>query len=263
MAQAENNDQKKVPQNICDMVSKLPLEDIDENKLKITSIRYLEEQRKNIYLPLCKQMAKSEHILSVECVRSDEADDIKNEDKEMYEKILVISSSDIDIIELEDKITMEDLSPSSLIEYTFYMNGPWFLAPMSELSLVGYRKTKFSNWKHMIENPTCEAAFKRLLNIGLITNMFDHVAFPSPQHEINDWMVKDDHGKDVVIPRPVKGLRIWNVKNRCYKQVQSHLDGAPNEKDAQKYWENMLNQFRDQRGVDYIDNLLASFKQNK
>eukprot|EP00483_Globobulimina_turgida_P001465 UN01467 len=216
-----------------------------------------------MYGSLCESIVKGEHVLAVECLRKDEADDIKNEDKDMYEKIIVISSSDIDIVELEDKITMEDLSPSSLIEYTFYNNGPWFLAPMSLLSLEGYRKTKFKNWKNMIENPTCEAAFKRLLNIGLITSMFDHVAFPSPEEEKKDWMVKDDHGKDVIIPRPVNGLRVWNVKQRCYRPVQAHLDGAPDQKDAGKYWENMLNSFREQRGVDYINDLLASFKQNE
>ena len=90
--------------------------------------------------------------------------------------------------------------------------------------------------------------------------MFDHIAFPSPDNEKKDWMVKDDHGKDVVIPRPVQGLRVWNVKERGYESVQSHLDGAPQAEDAQKYWETMLDSFRAQRGADYINNLVASFK---
>ena len=159
MAQAEN-EKKEVSNEIKAIVSKLPLQDEDENELTITSIRYLEQDRVKMYAPLCESIQSAEHVLAVECVLSSDADDIKNEDKAMSEKIIAIASPDIDIVELEDKITMEDLSPSQLIEYTFYENGPWFLAPMSLLSLEGYRKTKFKNWKNMIENPTCEAAFK-------------------------------------------------------------------------------------------------------
>ena len=251
------NAQKEVPQNIKDVINKLPLEDEDENQLKAVSVRYLEEERVKMYGVLCPSVSSGEHVLAVECVKKEEEE---KEETIKVEKIIVIDGGEVDMVELEDKITMEDLPPSSLIEYTFYDNGPWFLAPMSLLSLEGYRKTKFANWKNMIENPTCEAAFKRLLNIGLITNMFDHVAFPSPENEKKDWIVQDEHGKDVVIPRPVKGLRVWNVNNRKYKQVQAHLDGAPQSEEAQKYWNEMLDKFREQRGKDYIDNLLKSFK---
>eukprot|EP01083_Nonionella_stella_P003676 10580_1 len=258
MAQAANDAEKEVPQNIKEMVQKIPLEDEDENALKAINIRYVEEARIKIYGPLCPSIANGQHVLSVECALADA--DAKEEEKELSEKIIVIDDTDIDVVELEDKITMEDLSPSALIEYTFYEEGPWMLAPMSLVSLEGYRKSKFTNWKNMIENPHCEAAFKRLINIGLITDMFDHVAFPSPEHEKKDWMVKDDHGKDVVIPRPVKGLRVWDVKGRCYKKVEAHLDGAPDAKEAEKYWEDMLNGFRAKQGADYINGLLASFK---
>eukprot|EP01084_Bolivina_argentea_P097723 175672_1 len=259
MAQAPNAE-KEVAQSIKDIISKMPLEDEDENALKVQSVRYLEESRIKIYGVQVESITKGEHVLAVECVPMDDSDDIKQEDKQLSEKIIIINANDAEIVELEDKITMEDMSPSSLIEYTFSENGVWFLAPMSAFSLEGYRKTKFANWKNMIENPTCEAAFKRLLNIGLITNMFDHVAFVSPENEKKDWEVKDDHGKTVIIPRPVHSLRIWDVKKRCYKEVQSHLDGAPDAKDAPKYWEEMVNKFKSERGDDYINNLSASFK---
>ena len=72
--------------------------------------------------------------------------------------------------------------------------------------------------------------------------------------------VQDEHGKDVVIPRPVKGLRVWDVKERGYKVVEAHLDGAPTADEAPKYWEGMLNKFKMERGEDYINDLLASFK---
>ena len=153
-----------------------------------------------------------------------------------------------------------DLSPSALIEYTFYENGPWFLAPMSLLSLEGYRKIKFGAWKEMIMHPVCQLTFERLLRIGLIIDMFDNVAFPSPEHEKKDWMFINKHGKQAVIPRPVRALRYWDVKSRSYKPVQSHLDGAPQPEQAKKYWQDMLDEFRKDQGVDYINGLLASFK---
>merc|ERR1712157_114756 len=108
------------------------------------------------------------------------------------------------------------------------------------------------NWKNMIENPTCEAAFKRLLGIGLITDMFDHVAFPSPDDEKNDWIVQDEHGKDVVIPRPVKALRVWDPKKRNYNKVEAHLDGAPKADEAEAYWNEMLKKFKKKEAMSTL-----------
>merc|ERR1712232_563836 len=96
--------------------------------------------------------------------------------------------------------------------------------------------------------------------MGLITNMFDHVAFPSPDSEKSDWIVQGDNGKDVLIPRPVHALRVWDVKKRDYKQVQAHLDGAPSADEAEAYWAGMIKKFRQERGEKYIDDLIASQK---
>ena len=123
--------------------------------------------------------------------------------------------------------------------------------------------SKFKNWKKMIQHPVCEAAFKRLLNIGLITNMFDHIAFPSPEHEEKEWNVKDDHGRKVVIPRPVQALRVWNVERRAYDAVRAHLDGAPEEEQAEAVWAAMLREFTQQRGDEDIDGLLNAFSAAK
>jgi len=240
------------------MRMKLPLTDIDENKLKVVDIRYLEDDRKAIYGVLSEEIQGADHVLAVECVLDTEDEDAKEEDEGKCEKVITISGDEVEEVELEDKITMEDMNPSELVEYTF--SDQWMLAPMSLPSMVGYRGMKFKHWKGMIEQPVCEAAFKRLLNIGLITNMFDNVAFPSPEEEKKDWIVQDEHGKDHQIPRPVKALRVWNVKERCYKEVSAHLDGAPTADEAPKYWEDMLHKFKMQRGEDYINELFASFK---
>eukprot|EP00483_Globobulimina_turgida_P010234 UN10253 len=178
----------------------------------------------------------------------------------MIEKILVFKENNVEVIELEDKIVMDDVSISQCVEYTFYENGPWFIGEITLPSLEYYRQSKFAVWKKQITEPVCEAAFKGLLCIGLITTIFDRIVFASPEEEKKEYIVKDDHGRDVDIPRPVKALRIWDVKARNYKVVVAHLDGAPDAKDAGKYWENMLNTFRETRGIDYINDLLAAFK---
>ena len=180
---------------------------------------------------------------------------------ELSESIVVIDGAGkATVVQMDDKIMMEEVSPSSLIEYSFdTVAGEWMLAPMGLLSLEGYRRSKFMNGKKMIEHPVCEAAFKRLLNIGLITNMFDHVAFPSPEHEEKERVVKDEHGRDVVIPRPVQALRVWNVKQRGYSLVIAHLDGAPKEEEAEECWKGMVSKFKEERGEEYIDGLLSAF----
>eukprot|EP01084_Bolivina_argentea_P265225 449474_1 len=261
MAQDPNqNAKKEVPQNIQDIIGKMPLTDEDENALKVRNIRYLEDIRANIYSLRNDTIKTGDHVLSVECVSADEADDIKNEDCDIFEKILVFKDNNVEEIELEDKITMDDVSISRCIEYTFYENGPWFIGEITLLSLEYYRESKFAIWKKQIIEPVCEAAFKRLLCIGLITTIFDRIVFASPDNEKKDYIVQDDHGKDVELPRPVKVLRIWDVKTRSYKPVSAHLKGAPDAKNADKYWEDMLNEFRLTRGTDYINNLLAAFK---
>jgi len=109
----------------------------------------------------------------------------------------------------------------------------------------------------MIEKPDCKASFRRLLRIGVINRMFDHVAFPSPDHEKADWEVKDEKGKTVIIPRTIQGLRIWNVAKRAYDPVSPLLPGAPNDNDKEEYWKEMMVKFREQYGDEEIDELLS------
>jgi len=261
---------KAVPEDIQNTVNSMSFTDWNDNELKVTSIRFLEEHRLKIYGAKSESIRTAQYVLSVECIPDDDEDsdcdddDDDDEDQELTETIVVINDEGKGIvIQMEDKIMMDDVSPSALVEYTFDTErGEWMLAPMGLMSLEGYRRSKFQNWKHMIEHPVCEAAFKRLLNIGLITNMFDHVAFPSPEHEEKEWIVKDEHDRDVVIPRPVKALRIWNVKNRGYDTVRAHLDGAPKEEEAEAYWEEMVRKFKEERGEEYIDSLLSAFGKN-
>eukprot|EP01084_Bolivina_argentea_P078950 143278_1 len=154
------------------------------------------------------------------------------------------------------------MSISECIEYTFNEN-EWLIAEISNESLECYKNGKFLNWKNQIMKPICEAAFKRLLCIGLITNIFDRFVFKSAENEINNWKVEDNNGKIVNIPRPVKLLRKWNVKKREYENINPHLNGAPNKENEKEYWENMINEFKKEQGEEYINNLMASFNTKK
>ena len=148
------------------------------------------------------------------------------------------------------------------LEYTFNENGPWILGGIGKESLAHYRASKFKAWKKQLLEPVCEASFKRLLCLGIITDIFDWFCFAIPEEQKAEWTVKDDHGNDVEITRPVKGFRICNPKKRGYDKVSSRLEGddVPKEGEEDKYWENILEECRQTRGIDYINGLLAAFK---
>ena len=39
------------------------------------------------------------------------------------------------------------------------------------MALEGYKATKFKNWQGMLEAPSCEAAFARMLQIGPVSRL--------------------------------------------------------------------------------------------
>jgi len=254
-----------VPDNILKIINSMEFEDIDENALKVTSVRFLEAARLALYKPLCDALAGADTVLSVECEPAEGQEEIKEEDKVLFEKIVALknNNTEVEIAEMEEKVTMEDLSPSELVEYAFSAEGPFMLAPMSLPSLAAYKKMKFADWKQKIEHPDCEAMFRRLLQMGLITNMFDHMSFASPESEKDEWIVQDEHGRNVIIPRPVAALRVWDVKSRAYAAVDPHLDGAPTAEEAPKFWNDMIAKFKAEQGEDYINGLMEKGKVKK
>lgn len=267
MSQSSKKPLQEPSPTMVEKLNQLELVDEWENECSIVGKPYfIEEDRRLIYSRLLPQLNKGYTVGIVVQPNpkndEDNDNDNKNENETTFEKIVHFDEQETNMedLKLECQVSLEEYSPSQLIEYTFNENGPWYLSPMSLPSLEQYRKTKFENWKHMIEHPDCEAAFKRLLNIGLINRMFDFHAFPSPDNEKHLYEVKDENGKTVMIPRPVKALRIWNPAKKKYDDVDCHLEGAPKDNEVQQYWENMLNQFRLERGNEYIDKLLESFK---
>eukprot|EP00954_Amorphochlora_amoebiformis_P029795 1393677-Amorphochlora_amoeboformis.AAC.1 len=126
------------------------------------------------------------------------------------EHIAVFHEGKAKVVLAECGITLSDLSPTQLVEYTYDEKGPWLV---SKCSLTG----------------DCTlASFRRVLQMGLVTDLFDHVAFPeATEGEKKKWQVKNEQGKIIHIPHPVYGLRIWNKSKNAYDQVRTHMEGAP------------------------------------
>lgn len=157
------------------------------------------------------------------------------------------------------QITFEDLSPSSCVEYSF-AEAPddWALAQISLEALGTYRASKFTAWRNMLLKPECEAQFRRMLQIGVINRLFDHTLFPTPDSLISHYEVVDDrNGKKIRLPHPVSNLRIWNASGKRYDAIDAQLEGAPTDAEKAAWWTNMLSEFREQQGEEYINGLIA------
>jgi len=239
-----------LPDDVKALIEKTELTDDMDEAFTITEVRVLGATRRAIYAAAIDDIAADDFVASVEC---------KDSSDELVERIVRVPAdkSAAEDVVLECKISMEDCSPSALVEYTF--NGTdWFLAQMSAPSLEYYKAGKFKVWRKMLLEPDCEAAFRRLLQIGLINHMFDHVAFPMPEAEQGDWEVEDEKtGKKVQIPRPVSGLRVWNASKRDYDTISTLLAGAPTDEEKDKYWADMLVELRSIHGDEYIDGFLG------
>merc|ERR1719386_368004 len=66
-------------------------------------------------------------------------------------------------------IMYEDMTPSECCEYVFAEDpNTWAIAQLSRDALESYRGAKFESWKQMLLKPTCEAQFRRMLQIGIV-----------------------------------------------------------------------------------------------
>ena len=230
----------------------------DESVLTILSIRNLESHRREIYInsprihELLQTVKDTDYILAVEC-----RNDINNE---IIEHIFIANNENktVQIVEWECGISFVDLPISKVLEYTFYNDGPWFLSIVGHEATISYKGSKFGWWKNALERPTDPTAFEHFLRIGLITKLHDKFAFRIPETEKSNWMIKDRHGKYRELPRPVHSLRVWSATKRCYEYIDAHLDGAPSDENAQKYWNDMLDRFRRERGPGYINGILET-----
>lgn len=171
----------------------------------------------------------------------------------------VSGSFALEVLSSTCQVTYEDLSASQLVEFRFADEGDatWRLSCIGEAALTAFKAHKFKGWKDMLENPTCEAQFRRMLQLGLVNKVYDKFIFPTPDALKPSYTVVDDNGKNVDIPHSVAGLRIWAAADQAYREISPQLDGAPSDADAAKVWGEMLDQWRETRGAEFIDSLLG------
>lgn len=156
-------------------------------------------------------------------------------------------------------ITYEVVSPTQLVEYQYEEGGPWALSKISLEPLEFYKNSKFKAWRDMLDAPSCEAAFARMIQAGPLNCIYDKLGFPIPENEQGQWTITDEKsGKLVDIPRPVFALRVWDASEDCYKSVSPLMGGAPADAAAlAAYWETTMGELRAKHGDEYIDKLLA------
>eukprot|EP01064_Diplonema_japonicum_P003217 TRINITY_DN120_c4_g1_i1.p1 TRINITY_DN120_c4_g1~~TRINITY_DN120_c4_g1_i1.p1 ORF type:complete len:247 (+),score=74.56 TRINITY_DN120_c4_g1_i1:56-742(+) len=170
----------------------------------------------------------------------------------------LVKDGKVVMVEEGCKIMLEDLSPSQMVEYRFKESPQWMLGWMSAEAAIGYRAQKFKTWKEMLDSPNCEAAFKRLIQTGLVTKLYDTVALATPAEEADKWVVTNEEtGKKIDIPHPVSEMRIWDAEAGAYKELSPHLDGAPSDAEADAYWAKLLDEQREKHGAEFVDKMLA------
>jgi len=184
----------------------------------------------------------------------------KGSDDEMLEHAIRISNgSSPSALLLECRVSYEEVPPSSLVEFSFHANDEndsWRLSNVSLPWLVAYRKGKFADWEKRMLSPSCKAEFRRMYEVGPVFTIYDHHMFPSDAQDVNKFQVVDEAtGKTVVIPRPVKRLRIWNTERQEYEEVKATLDGAP--EDREKYWIDLKQKLKDAFGDDEFQDMIT------
>jgi len=156
------------------------------------------------------------------------------------------------------QITYEDMSPTECCEYSFAEDPKaWAIAQISREALENYRGMKFEAWKSMLTNPTCEAQFRRMLQIGIVNRLFDNNIFPTPDAQKSLYQVTDDKsGKLIELPHPVAGLRVWNAANQSYDSLDPQLTGAPTEGDKDASWAQLIQELKVKLGEEYVSQFL-------
>lgn len=152
------------------------------------------------------------------------------------------------------QITYEDMTPSECCEYAFGEDpNSWALAQLSRDALESYRGMKFEAWKSMLMNPTCEAQFRRMLQIGIVSRLYDAHVFPTPEAHKSLYNVSDEKtGKNIQLPHPVAALRVWNAAEQKYDSIDPQLQGAPTEAGKAEYWTSLMLELKQKLGDEYV-----------
>mmetsp|Transcript_53044 Transcript_53044/g.119519 ORF Transcript_53044/g.119519 Transcript_53044/m.119519 type:complete len:243 (-) Transcript_53044:82-810(-) len=235
-------------------VTRMVLQNSDGEALKYESHRMVDPSRQQVMataFPQCDLKKKAVAVLATG------ADGAKRE------LIAMVTEGDPaaapELVMGSCSITYEDLSPSECIEYAF-AEAPeeWAMAQLSLEALETYRGMKFEAWKAMLLSPTCEAQFRRMLQIGVVSQLYDPHVFPTPESTKSKFQVTDERtGKLIELPHPVHELRVWDVEKQAYKLIDTQLKGAPSEAEKDDWWINFVKELDATHGHEYIAGLMA------
>eukprot|EP00397_Hematodinium_sp_SG-2012_P052591 GEMP01062254.1.p1 GENE.GEMP01062254.1~~GEMP01062254.1.p1 ORF type:complete len:227 (+),score=45.72 GEMP01062254.1:36-716(+) len=176
--------------------------------------------------------------------------------KENQDFIVTQDGSEYEVLVSSCSITYEDMSAASFVEYKFAEESIFRMAKVSVAALESYRLVKFKQWLDMLHNPTCEAQLRRMLQIGVVTRLFDKQLFPTPEEFVNQYRIRDEHtGKMIDVPHMVEQMRVWNSEKQQYEQLECHLDGAPPDSEREKWWSEKIAELKKMKGADYIESM--------
>ena len=164
----------------------------------------------------------------------------------------------VELVVTEDQVTFDDLLLTGLVEYRFADEMVWRLSGVGVETVATIRENTFAAWKAMLDAPDCEAQFRRLLQCGIVVNVYDHVLFPTPEYLTDKYSVVDEkNGKTIALPHQVDSLRVWNAPTQSYTTIDPHLAGAPNAEEKDDVWAGILHALKEKHSAEYIGSLLA------
>eukprot|EP00928_Gymnodinium_smaydae_P063540 TRINITY_DN47095_c0_g1_i1.p1 TRINITY_DN47095_c0_g1~~TRINITY_DN47095_c0_g1_i1.p1 ORF type:complete len:271 (+),score=60.85 TRINITY_DN47095_c0_g1_i1:86-814(+) len=239
------------PADVARIVQGMALQSPDGDAMTYESHRLMEPERKKVLATAFPEISETSTVAAV--LARDDAGATR-------ELVAHLDGSEGPrLLTSTCQITFEDLSPSECVEYAF-PEAPetWTLALLSRESLESYRGMKFGAWRKMLQEPTCEAQFRRMLQIGLVARMFDPIVFPTPESLKSLYQVTDEKsGKLIQLPHPVAALRVWDAQRNAYEEIDPRLGGAPAAADEQKWWVDFIAELNAQHGEEYVASMMG------
>lgn len=230
-------------------VRSLVLKNSDDEVMTYVSHRVLDETRQGVMATAFPDCSLGAKVIAITA---------KDGGGAAKEFIAVVKESGPTVLTGCCQITYEDLSPSDCMEYGFAeAPGQWAMAQLSLDALETYRGMKFEAWTHMLLNPTCEAQFRRMLQIGLVCQLYDPHVFPTPDAFKSKYQVTDERtGKLIDLPHPIDELRVWDAEKMVYRVIDTHLKGAPLEAEKAAWWTSFVKELSVKHGEEYIIGLM-------
>ena len=155
------------------------------------------------------------------------------------------------------QVLFDEVPLSLLVQYKFPDDDTWRVASLVEDAVQTYKAAAFASWEEQLRKPSCEAAFRRLLQAGPVSKIFDKHIFPTPPEMKSKYqVVNEKNGKLIDLPHPVERLRIWDEQENAFRDIDATLNGAPVGEAAIAYFAGQLEELKIEFGEDYIEGLL-------